>query len=239
MLASWRFVSPIHRVSTLKGVRLRRFQTSNLLLKKASKKSGKGKTDEEEPTEVVDVKKYIQKAKEQFSVTVDLHKKKLSEIRAGSASPSIFDKLSVGKGNSKFTDIATTSMKGRNSLIVTVFDPKDTKSVVSSILAAGLNLNPEKIPNNDQQLKISLPPPTTETRKETCKQLKEVFEEFKNSANKNSLGHIRGDILKELKNIDKKNDTVKKVTQDLDKLHKEYSSILQEHLKQAEKNVLG
>ncbi|CAR24873.1 Rrf1p [Lachancea thermotolerans CBS 6340] len=239
MLASVKLVSPLYRVLSQKGVQFRQFQTCYNLLKKASKKSGKGKIDEEEPTEVVDVKQYVLKAKTQFSVTLDLHKKKLSEIRAGSASPSIFDKLSVGKENSKFTDVATTSMKGKNSLIVTVFDPKDTKSVVSSILAAGLNLNPEKIPNNDQQLKISLPPPTTETRKQTCKQLKEVFEEFKNSANKNSLGHIRGDILKQLKNIDKKNDSVKKVIQDLDKLHKEYTNTLQEQLKQAEKNVLG
>lgn len=201
----------------------RMFSTSIPVLKKVSKKASKGKKGEdEEVTEVIDVKQYIQRATEKFNTTLELHKKRLNDFKLGAANASVFDALKVGKDNVKFTDLATTSLKGRNSLIVTVFDPKDTKLVISSILGAGLNLNPERIANNDQQLKIALPPPTTETRKQTCKQLKEVFESFKNSANKSSLGHVRGEILKELKNIDKKNDSVKKITQDLEKLHKDY-----------------
>ncbi|CEP63762.1 Rrf1p LALA0_S09e01926g [Lachancea lanzarotensis] len=220
-------------------------QTRNLhcvttLAKKAVKKPGKGKkVEEDEVVEIVDLNSYIQRATAAFEKSTELHKKRLNELKAGTSNPTIFDKLKVGKENFKFTDVATTSMKGRNNLLVTVFDPKDTKSVISTILAAGLNLNPERIPNNVQQLKVALPPPTTETRKQSCKLLKDVFEEYKNSANKNSLGHIRAEVLKELKTIDKKNDSVKKVIQDLEKIHKDYTSKLQEALKQAEKSVLG
>ncbi|SCV03385.1 LAME_0H10000g1_1 [Lachancea meyersii CBS 8951] len=218
----------------------RALHSGGVLTKKATKKAGKGKkADDDEEVEIVDLKSYIQQATTAFQKSVELHQKKLNELKAGTSNPTIFDKLKVGKENLKFTDLATTSTKGRNGLIITVFDPKDTKSVISSILGAGLNLNPERIPNNEQQLKVSLPPPTTETRKQNCKLLKDVFEEYKNSANKNSLGHIRGEILKALKTIDKKNDSVKKVTQDLEKLHKEYTQKLQDSLKQAEKSVLG
>ncbi|SCV05577.1 LANO_0H10550g1_1 [Lachancea nothofagi CBS 11611] len=222
------------------GSQARLFHHSATHSKKAGKKAAKGKkADEEEIIELIDVKGYIQQATDHFDKTIELHKKNLNEVKSGASNPAIFDKLKVGKDGSKFTDLATTSTKGRNGLIVTVFDPKDTKLIVSTILAAGLNLNPERIPNNEQQLKISLPPPTTETRKQTCKQLKEIFEEYKNSANKNSLGHARSEILKELKKIDKKNDSVKKITQDLEKLHKDYITKLQDSLKQAEKSVLG
>ncbi|SCU88443.1 LAFA_0E12728g1_1 [Lachancea sp. 'fantastica'] len=235
------FIACINRgPSASRFVQVRSLHSSSVLAKKVTKKAGKGKkVEEDEVVEIVDIKSYIQRATTAFEKSVELHKKRLNELKAGNSNPAIFDKLKVGKENLKFTDVATTSMKGRNSLLVTVFDPKDTKSVVSTILGAGLNLNPERIPNNEQQLKVALPPPTTETRKQNCKLLKDVFEEYKNSANKHSLGHIRGEILKELKTIDKKNDSVKKVIQDLEKVHKDYTSKLQDSLKQAEKSVLG
>ncbi|SCU87922.1 LADA_0E07052g1_1 [Lachancea dasiensis] len=228
------------RSSIFIGHQFRQFHCTSLVWKKASKKTGKVKNgDDEEKFEIVDLKQYIQRATVGFDKSLELHKKSLNELRSGTSNPNIFDKLKVGKDGSKFTDLATTSTKGKSSLVVTVFDPKDTKSIISSIMAAGLNLNPERIPNNEQQLKISLPPPTTETRKQMCKKLKEVFEEYRNSANKNSLGHVRAEILKELKKIDKKNDSVKKIIQDLEKLHKEYTGRLQDSFKQAEKSVLG
>ncbi|SCW02704.1 LAFE_0F12442g1_1 [Lachancea fermentati] len=223
--------------SYLQATRL--FNCSAISAKKV-KKGGKGKTAEvEEDVEVVDVKQYVKQATDEFNSILELHKRKLGELKVGTANPSIFNALKVGKNNAKFTDVATTSLKGRNNLIVTVFDPKDTKSVVSSILGAGLNLNPERIPDNEQQLKVALPPPTTESRKQTCKQLKAVFEEFKNSSSKQSLGHVRGEILKQLKKLDKKNDSVTKIIQEIERLHKDSTNKLQEQLKQAEKNVLG
>lgn len=209
--------------------------------KKKGKTGGKtGKnTEPEEEVELVDVKEYVSKASKEFEKTVDLFKKKLAEKKVGSASTSIFDELKVGKEGWKFTDLATTSMKGRNALIVTVFDPKDTKNVISAIMGAGLNLNPEKIPDNEQQLKVALPPVTTETRQGICKELKKVFEDYKHSSFKFSLGHIRGEILKDLKKLQKQNDGVKKVIQDVEKLHKDYTTKLQDQLKQAEKAVMN
>lgn len=219
---------------------IRQISYSYPLWKKSRGKQAKNDASEDnEEVVVIDVKKYIEQATDGFRTTLELHKKKLNEARLGTANPQIFNGLKIGKEGHKFTDLATTSLRGRNSLLVTVFDPKDTKNIISGIMAAGLNLNPEKIPNNEQQLKVSLPPPTTESRKQMCKELKKVFEEFKNSSSKNSLGHIRGEVMKELKKIDKKNDSVSKIIQDVEKLHKEYTTKLQDQLKQAEKSVMG
>lgn len=203
----------------------------------SNKKNGKESPLLEEPT-VIDINEYVRTAQAEFAKTLELHKKKLNETKQSVANPHIFDNLKLKDGKA-FTDIASTSLKGKNSLLVTVYDPKDTKQVVSAIMAAGLNLNPERIPNNDQQLKISLPPPTTESRMNMCKELKAVFEEYKNSSSKHSLGHIRTEIMKDIKSLSKKDDSARKGIQDVEKVHKEYVNKLQDQLKQAEKSILN
>ncbi|CCE62820.1 hypothetical protein TPHA_0D01810 [Tetrapisispora phaffii CBS 4417] len=223
------------------------FFSSSLVLKKQSKVNNKSnsnnknndKTNNNTDTEgTIDPFIYLKDANERFKATVEAHGKKLNEMKQGKANPSIFNNLVLADG-SKFLDVASTTLKGKNSLIVTVFDPNNTKNVISTIMAAGLNLNPEKDANNDQLLKVLLPPPTTESRLQLCKEMKQVFENYKNSQSKQSLGFIRGEVLKQLKGFDKKNDSVRKVLQDLDKTHKEFTTKLQEQLKQAEKSLLS
>lgn len=215
----------------------RGFQGSAQLLKKHSGNKKNAKEVEEE-FDVIDLTQYSKQAQKEFTNTLDLHKKKLNETKQGVADPRMLDDIKMQDGTPLKT-IASTSMKGKNALLVTVYDPKDTKHVVSSILAANLNLTPVKVPNNEQQLKIALPPPTTESRLKLCKSLKAVFEEYKNSSSRHSLGHIRGEILKDMKSLSKKDDKVRKVIQDVEKIHKEYVSKLEEQLKQAEKNVMN
>lgn len=232
------------RLSIGLSVTRRGFSSSSILLKKsnASRKGNKDTSNSAASTtdveESVDPKEFLKKANTLFSETVELHDKKLSELKQGKANPKIFDELKLLDGK-RFTDVASTSVKGKNALIVTVYDPKDTKNIISTIMGAGLNLNPEKDVNNDQMLKVLLPPPTTESRLNLCKELKQVFEHYKNSTMKQSLGYIRGDIIKQLKQFDKRNDSVRKVSQDLEKIHKDYTTKLQEQLKQAEKSIMN
>lgn len=220
----------------------RRLTTSQLLLKKASssKKNARGSQSKnaDASEEIVDISEFLKRAQNSFENTLELHKKKSNEFRQGVANPRIFDELKLQNG-SKFPEVASTSSKGKNALLVTVYDPKDTKQVISAIMAAGLNLNPERIPNNDQQLKISLPPMTTEVRTRMCRDLKKIFEEYKNSSCKDSLGYVRGEILKDLKKLAKQNDSVRKAVQDVEKVHKEYVNKMQQQLAQAEKNVMN
>ncbi|AGO09917.1 AaceriAAL074Cp [[Ashbya] aceris (nom. inval.)] len=202
-----------------------------------AKKRGQAAKEAAE-VDLVDVSGYVKQATERFQQTLELHKKRLGQMKVGKPDAKMFDELAVGNEKQKFTELAATSVKGKNMLIVTVFDPKDTKRVASAIVGAGLNVNTERVLENQQQLKISLPPVTTETRERLCRDLKKVFEEYKNSANRNSLGHVRSEVLKELKKLDKKNDSVRKVIQDIENLHKEYTSMLQEQLKHAEKSAM-
>ncbi|CAI4039417.1 hypothetical protein SMKI_08G0820 [Saccharomyces mikatae IFO 1815] len=204
-------------------------QSLSILKKKGSIPAERVEEDE------VDVNDLLKKAEAQFKKTLETQKQKLNEIKQGNFNPKVFNSLTF-RNNRKFTDIATTSLKGKNALLITVFDPKDVKTVISGVLAANLNLTPERVPNNDLQLKVSLPPPTTESRLKVTKDLKRVFEEYKQSSLKDSLGTIRGSILKEFKSF-KKDDAVRKAERDLEKLHKDYVGKLHDQFQQVEKSV--
>lgn len=230
------------RLFTRTPVQARFFQRSAALLKK---KPAKGRKDdsaaaaEDDEVILVNVKEYVTEANDRYSQTLDLFKKKLNEAKQGKTNPEIFDLLKLPNG-SLFTDVASTSARGKGTLLVTVFDPKDTKNIISLIMGANLNLNPEKIPNNEQQLKVALPPPTKESRLELVKNLKQMTEEFKNSLSfKYSLGFIRRDILNKMKSFNKKENDVAKVLKNLETTHKDYITKLQDQLKQAEKSVMN
>ncbi|SMN18458.1 similar to Saccharomyces cerevisiae YHR038W RRF1 Mitochondrial ribosome recycling factor [Maudiozyma saulgeensis] len=222
------------------------YKSSILSKKKPSKGSSKNKKDEttngasdEEEVILIDVKQYVNEANDRYSQTLELLKKRLNEAKQGKTNPQIFDQLKFPNG-SVFTEMASTSARGKNSLLVTVFDPKETKNVISLIMGANLNLNPERIPNNEQQLKIALPPPTKESRLELAKSLKQITEDFKNSISfKYSLGFIRRDILNKMKSFNKKENEVTKVLKTLENTHKDYVNKLQDQLKQAEKSVMN
>lgn len=233
----------LFRITPLQSRQL--YRSSILLKKKPGKGPSHNKNEasesnaEEDEVILVDVKQYVNEANDRYSQTVELFKKKLNEAKQGKTNPQIFDQLKFQNG-SLFTDVASTSSRGKNSLLVTVFDPKETKNVISLIMGANLNLNPERIPNNELQLKIALPPPTKESRLTLVKDVKQITEDFKNSANfKYSLGFIRRDILNKMKSFNKKETDVSKVLKTLETTHKVYVNKLQDQLKQIEKSIMN
>lgn len=175
---------------------------------------------------------------------VDRFGKVANEAKLGKSNPQIFDNLIINTadGEFPFTSTAQTAVKGRNFMI-TVFDPSNTKHIVSAILASNLNMTPIADPQNKQQLKVPLPPVTTESKKETVKHLKDSFEKLRNgpgghSKNAHTLASIRGDLKKRLSKKQKKSDEDARAWNDFEKLHKQYCDKLQELFKTAEKAIM-
>lgn len=160
----------------------------------------------------------------------------MNEIKLGKSNPEIFDKLKV-KSDGKptlFTSVAQTSIKGGKNMSVTVFDPKDTKAVISAILASNMNLNPQLDPKNPQILKIPFSGSTADAKQATIKNLKDNYDLYKNGIDKNSLSSLRGDVMKQFKKSTLTDD-LKKAVANIEKLHKKFSDQLSEQFKSAEK----
>ncbi|KAI5962142.1 RRF1 [Candida pseudojiufengensis] len=225
------------------------FNTSPILLKKKSTKQKLQKQDEkiqaEAAEEIITPTIDFPTVESKFEKILTKFEKQANEIKLGKLNPKIFDNLIVNIGNQKdveevqFNTIAQTSIKGRN-FIVTMFDPSNGQSLINAIIGSGLNMSGTIDPSNKFNIKIPLPPITSETKQQNLKQLKELFDKLKNNKT-NSLTSIRGDTrskfqsnLKNHKITDLEN---KQLTQ-LEKLHKLYIDKLHEKFKAYEKQIL-
>lgn len=209
--------------------------------KKAGKKDSKKKDEVDEEVVVLDPKAIISDLKTKYDDSFVQFSKKLTELKMGKANPSIFDKLNIKIDDSytaTFPEVAMTAVKGSNFLNITVFDPSHTKKIVSAILEANLNLNPEVDSKNPQLLKIKLPNSTKELKEKQIKAMKELLDQYKSNASlKNSLVAIRGTFMKDLKNVEGSKDIVKKITTDIDATFKIYAEKFQTAFKNTEKSL--
>lgn len=227
----------------------RSFTSSSILYakkgKKENKKDKKGNKNDKnldaEPEIVLEPKKILSDLKVKFDTSFDEFNKKLTAIKMGKSNPDIFDNLKIKIDSSytaNFKEVATVSSKG-NFLNVVVFDPNHTKRIISSILEANLNLNPEQDPNNEQLLKIKLPNSTKEVKTQQIKEMKELLDQYKsNNGFKSSLQAIRSVFMKDLKNVDGSKDIVKKISTDIDSTFKSYSEKMTDAFKKNEKTLL-
>lgn len=190
---------------------------------------------------VLDPKAILAGLKTKYDDSFTQFTKKLTEMKMGRANPAIFDKLKVKIDDSyvaTFPEIAMTAMKGTSFLNITVFDPSHTKRVVSAILDADMNLNPEVDPKNEQLLKVKLPNSTKELKAKQIKQMKELLDLFKSNATfKYSLQSIRASFMKDLKNVEGSKDIVRKLTTDIDASYKTYAEKFTTAFKNTEKSM--
>lgn len=231
---------PRSRVPAVRSVR--NFHATHLNLKKRLSKKTVEVEESDAAIGAVDID--FKELEAKMHAVVERFGKVANEAKLGKSNPLIFDNLNVktADGELPFTSTAQTAVKGRNFMI-TVFDPSNTKNIVNTILAANLNMTPIADPQNKQQIKVPLPPVTTDSKKETVKHLKESFEKLRNgpgghSKNAHTLASIRGDIKKRLSKKQKKSDDETKAWNDFEKLHRQYCDKLQEVFKVAEKAIM-
>lgn len=225
------------------------FQSSTILGKKGkAKTSGKKNkkedfSDSEDNLDTPKVEIDFTESEKRFQDVLEKFTKVANEAKLGRTSPTIFDKLKVNTegGEIPFTSVAQTSLKGRN-FIVTVFDPKYTKSIVNAVLGSDLNMNPQSDPSNSQSLKVPLPPVTTESKNSLLKKLKEEYEKYRNGHKQvSSLAQVRTDVRHKVqKGLKKKklSDEEEKLLQEFEKMHKTYLEKLLDIYKAAEKAIM-
>ena len=114
-------------------------------------------------------------------------------LRAGSASPSMLDRVMVDYFGSMtpLNQLARVGTSGSQQLTVEPFDKSTLKEIEKAIVVAGLNLTP----NNDGiVIRINLPPLTEERRMDLTKQAKAICED-----SKVAIRNIRREIVDKIK----------------------------------------
>ncbi|WNH51445.1 ribosome recycling factor [Stenotrophomonas oahuensis] len=108
-------------------------------------------------------------AQERMAKSIDALKHTLTSIRTGRASPALLERVVVNAygASTPLNQVATITNADAHSLLVTPFDKSMVKEIEKGLY------NAEFTPNTlGTSIRINMPPPTEERRKELAKQVK-------------------------------------------------------------------
>jgi ribosome recycling factor len=136
---------------------------------------------------------YLSEAKEQMEKAVSHTSGELIKIRAGKAMPNMLDGIMVNYyGNpTPIQQVASVNTPDARTLNIKPWEKKLIGEIEKAIINSDLGLNPQ---NDGELIRLSIPPPTEERRKNLVKQAKNDAEH-----GKVSIRNIRKDTNNGLK----------------------------------------
>ena len=141
----------------------------------------------------MEVKEYLDNAKESMEMAVEYLDDALAHIRAGKASPKLLDAIRVDYYGSKapISNVANISVPDARTIAITPWEKSMFKEIEKAIINSELGITPE---NNGEVIRLSIPPLTEERRKQLVKQSKAEAENAKVS-----IRNARRDAIEGLK----------------------------------------
>ena len=125
-----------------------------------------------------EIAKLLAQAKENMSSAVAFFEKELQKVRAGKSSPQMLEGLKVDYyGNpTPIEQVGNISTPDARQIIVQPWERNMLQPIEKAILAANLGFTPQ---NTGEFIRIVVPTPTEERRKELVKQAKQDAEQLK------------------------------------------------------------
>lgn len=201
--------------------------------KGGSKKPAKAGDDDGEAggeEEEFDAKKMIEEIDQGMEKTVDAVQKELLGIRAGRASPAMFDGLQVEVYGNKVSlkEVASVSAPDNSTLMVNCFDQGSVKVVEQAIKDTNMGFQTAVA---GQNVKVSIPALTSDKRIQYVKLAKESGER-----GKTAIRNIRQNYQKKVKGLSKSEseDLVAKMVKQLDELTKKKCDAVDKKVKAKE-----
>ena len=158
--------------------------------------------------------------------------KKFTNVRAGRANPSMLDGIIVEYYGvpTPLKQIANITIPEARQLSIKPYDRSALAGIEKAIFEANLGVTPN---NNGEVVFIVIPPLTEDRRKELVKQVKALAEE-----GKIALRNIRQDANKSLEGLELPEDDEKNAEVKVQDLIQEYNKIIDEKLKEKEKDLM-
>lgn len=169
---------------------------------------------------------------EKMENTISNLEKRLVNIRAGRANPTILDGVTVSYYgvDTPLKGLATISIPEARQLMIKPFDRSTISQIEKAIYEANIGLTPN---NNGETIILNIPALTEETRREYVKQAKGVAEEAKIA-----LRNIRQDANNEAKKLEITEDEIKGLQDEIQELINKYNKIVDEKSKEKEVELM-
>lgn len=167
---------------------------------------------------------------------VEFLKQDISSLRTGRANAGMIENVSVEAYDSRspLSSLASITVPDARSLLVDPWDKSILKNVEKGILEANLGLNPAI---QGQQIRISIPAPTEETRKGLVKMLGEKLEHARKSV-RNVREEAKVAILKAEKDKELSEDEKYKLLEQLDKAAANINEKIKQIGEEKEKEIM-
>jgi ribosome recycling factor len=175
-------------------------------------------------------------AKRRMDRTIESTRHEFNAVRTGRASAALLDRIQVTYYGAKtpLNQLATVSVPEPRMLTITPFDKSSMKEIERAILESDLGL----VPANDGKLiRLPIPQPTQERRKELAKRVRHLAEE-----GRVAVRNVRRDTIHQLKETEKKGelawDELHRAEDQVQKLTDEHVKLIDELLKHKEAEIL-
>lgn len=177
----------------------------------------------------------MKQAKESMSATVAHFEKELQKVRAGKASPQMLDGIKVDYyGNPTPIDqVANVNTPDAHQIIIQPWERNMLPVIEKAILAANIGVTPQ---NNGEFIRLVIPAPTEERRKELVKKAKQETEQIKVAVR--NIRRTANDDAKKLKDEGVEEDAIKKLEADIQKATDEAISKVDKIMEAKEKEIM-
>ena len=184
---------------------------------------------------MIDVKQTLSDAEERMEMAAMYLEEQLVRIRAGRANVALLDGVRVNSYGSMvpLNQVATVTVPDARTIAIRPWDKKAIKDIEKAIMDSGVGITPE---NNGEIVRLGIPQPTGERRKELVKQCGKIAEKAKVE-----VRNVRSEIKDKLKKAIKdglSEDLEKDAENELQKLHDKYIKQLEALMADKEKEIM-
>jgi ribosome recycling factor len=178
---------------------------------------------------------YLEEAKESMVKAIDHFETEIAKVRAGKASPSMFNGVNVDYYGSAtpINQVASVTNQDARTLVISPWEKPMLQEIERAIMGANLGVTPM---NDGDFIRIVMPPLTEERRRDLVKQVKEYSENAKIS-----LRNVRRDAndgLKQLQKDGTSEDLIKDAESNVQNITNDYSSKIDTILVAKEKEIM-
>ena len=184
---------------------------------------------------MIDVKETLNEAEERMEMAAMYLDEQLQRIRAGRANVAILDGVRVSSYGSMvpLNQVASVTVPDPRTIAIKPWDKKAIRDIEKAIMDSDVGITPE---NNGEVIRLNLPQPTEERRRDLVKQSNKIGERTKVE-----VRNARADIKDKLKKAIKdglSEDLEKDAEADLKKIHDKYIKRLDALLAEKEKEIM-
>jgi ribosome recycling factor len=182
------------------------------------------------------VDQFIQDAQNRMDASVEHTKTEFNTVRTGRASAALLDRVQIDYYGQQtpLKQLATINVPEPRMLTIQPFDPTSIKAIEKALLESDLGLTPS---NDGKVIRLPMPQPTEERRKELVKVVRKIAEE-----GKIAVRNVRRDAVHHLKelttNKEVGSDDERRAEERVQKLTDDHTKTIDDLLKHKEGEIM-